>query len=309
MTASWPGRKLGVAEDLAEDGAAASRAGRVSRTGRESRGGRARTWAESRTFEREGPSERPVPDPGSASSWRNVAEISRLLPCQHAGGTAVSIRAATEDDLAAILRIYNDAIVTGVATWDEEPWTMAQRRAWWDGHDETQPVLVAEVEGEVAGFAYLTKMSAKSGWRFTREDTIYLDERFQGRGSVACCCRRSWIARERARPAADRGVDHLGEHGQRGPAREARVQRGRDVGQRRVQVRALARHDVHADRPAGVGPGHFNLGAMRLYISVTKPWVNEFSPTDSMYFPTRTTEVPSSLNASSPKLGIGVPFR
>ena len=111
-----------------------------------------------------------------------MREISR---CYRAGmqvGTAVSIRTATEDDLAAILAIYNEAILTGVATWDEEPWTMAQRRAWWDAHDETQPVLVAEVEGEVAGFAYLTKMSAKSGWRFTREDTIYVDERLQGRG-------------------------------------------------------------------------------------------------------------------------------
>jgi phosphinothricin acetyltransferase len=84
-------------------------------------------------------------------------------------------------DLPAILRIYNDAIRDGTATWDEEPWTMEQREAWFASHDDASPVLVAECEGEVCGFAYLSLMSAKSGWRFTREDTIYIDPGFQGR--------------------------------------------------------------------------------------------------------------------------------
>lgn len=96
--------------------------------------------------------------------------------------TSVAIRAASESDLPEILRIYNDAIANGVATWDEAPWTMDQRRDWFEHHDATQPVLVAECEGQLAGFAYLTLMSAKSGWRFTREDTIYIDPAFQGRG-------------------------------------------------------------------------------------------------------------------------------
>ena len=95
---------------------------------------------------------------------------------------AASIRPCRAGDLEAILRIYNEAIVTGVATWDEAPWTMAQREAWFAEHDELTPILVAELEGKVAGFAYLTYMSAKSGWRFTREDTIYIDPSFQGRG-------------------------------------------------------------------------------------------------------------------------------
>jgi phosphinothricin acetyltransferase len=93
------------------------------------------------------------------------------------------VRPAREDDLGAIQRIYNDEILTGTATWDEEPWTMEQRLAWFAGHDASTPVLVAECDGgAVAGFAYLTKMSQKSGWRFTREDTIYIDEAYRGRG-------------------------------------------------------------------------------------------------------------------------------
>lgn len=95
---------------------------------------------------------------------------------------SLAIRPARETDLPAILHIYNDAILGGVATWDEAPWTMQQRREWFAHHDETQPVLVAESEAHVAGFAYLTQMSTRSGWRFTREDTVYIDPAFQGRG-------------------------------------------------------------------------------------------------------------------------------
>lgn len=96
--------------------------------------------------------------------------------------SSVRIRPACEDDLTAINCIYNREILTGTATWDEEPWTAEQRRAWFAGHDASTPVLVAESDGAVAGFAYLTKMSQKSGWRFTREDTVYIDEAQRGRG-------------------------------------------------------------------------------------------------------------------------------
>lgn len=92
------------------------------------------------------------------------------------------IRPATEADLEAINRIHNPEILHGTATWDLEPWTMDQRRAWFAGHDAMNPVLVAQHASEVVGFAYATLVSQKAGWRFTREDTIYIDERFRGQG-------------------------------------------------------------------------------------------------------------------------------
>ena len=98
-------------------------------------------------------------------------------------GVAVKIRRANEGDLAAIQRIYNDEILTGTATWDEAPWTVERRREWLAGHDDLTPILVAEAaNGDVAGFAYLSRMSDKSGWRFTREDTIYLAPAYRGMG-------------------------------------------------------------------------------------------------------------------------------
>ena len=92
------------------------------------------------------------------------------------------IRPATDADLEAINGIHNPEIVHGTATWDTEPWSIVQRREWFAGHDEMNPVLVAEHAGEVVAFAYVTLVSQKHGWRFTREDTIYIDERFRGQG-------------------------------------------------------------------------------------------------------------------------------
>lgn len=96
---------------------------------------------------------------------------------------ALKVRHANDRDLEAINRIYNHEIEHGTATWDTEPWTMDQRRGWWAEHsDPLQPVIVAEDRSGVVGFAYLTLMSKKHGWRFTREDTIYVDERARGQG-------------------------------------------------------------------------------------------------------------------------------
>ena len=96
---------------------------------------------------------------------------------------ALKIRHATSADLEAINRIYNREIEQGTATWDIEPWSMEQRRGWWAEHrGALQPVMVAEDATGVVGFAYLTLMSQKAGWRFTREDTVYVDERARGQG-------------------------------------------------------------------------------------------------------------------------------
>ena len=95
---------------------------------------------------------------------------------------ATTIRPASPADLPAIHRIYNDEIATGTATWDEQPWSFEQREAWFADHDDATPVLVAEVDGETVGFAYLSWYSPKSGYRFTRESTVYVAPRYQRRG-------------------------------------------------------------------------------------------------------------------------------
>lgn len=94
------------------------------------------------------------------------------------------IRAATEADLPRIHEIYNDAVLTTTATWDYEPWPWEKRLDWWREHEEdpTCPVFVAIVDGRVAGFSYLSHFREKAGYRFTREDTIYVDPAMHRRG-------------------------------------------------------------------------------------------------------------------------------
>jgi L-amino acid N-acyltransferase len=95
----------------------------------------------------------------------------------------IVIRDATENDLPAINDIYNEEVMIGTATWDEEPWTFGQRREWFSKlGDESTPVLVAEVNGVVRGFAYLSWYRPKSGYRYTREDTIYIHRDCRARG-------------------------------------------------------------------------------------------------------------------------------
>jgi L-amino acid N-acyltransferase len=92
------------------------------------------------------------------------------------------IRHATVDDLLGINTIYNREVERGVATWDYEPWSQKRRKEWFEIRLASEPVLVADREGEVAGFAYLSLYRSKPGYLFTRENTVYIGDDFQKMG-------------------------------------------------------------------------------------------------------------------------------
>ena len=48
--------------------------------------------------------------------------------------------------------------------------------------DEGYPFVVAEVDGQVAGYAYAGPFRPRAAYRFTVEDSIYLDPMFQRQG-------------------------------------------------------------------------------------------------------------------------------
>ncbi len=93
------------------------------------------------------------------------------------------IRRAVEADLPVINRIYNEEIRTGVATFDLEEWSDAQRAEWFAEHDPNEtPVIVGEIGGEFVGFAYLSRFGSKAGYFYTRENTVFVDPSYQQRG-------------------------------------------------------------------------------------------------------------------------------
>jgi phosphinothricin acetyltransferase len=93
-----------------------------------------------------------------------------------------SLRDATREDAAAISRIYNHYVLEDTCTWQEQVETLADRQAWLSAHGGRQPAIVAEHGGAVVGWASLSQYRDRSGYRFTAEDSIYLDPAWRGRG-------------------------------------------------------------------------------------------------------------------------------
>lgn len=96
--------------------------------------------------------------------------------------TMVLLRKARSADVAAINSIYNDAVLKTVATMDTVPRSLPEHRRWFKDHGTKYPVIVAELEGEVVGWASLSKWSEKVGYARTVEVSVYVDESHRGRG-------------------------------------------------------------------------------------------------------------------------------
>lgn len=93
------------------------------------------------------------------------------------------IRPATAADLPAITAIYNEAGVGTTASYDLEPVSVDERRAWWQNklaHDH--PVLVSEVDGEVTGFAAYGTFRDKAGYAHTVEHSVYVADGHRAAG-------------------------------------------------------------------------------------------------------------------------------
>jgi phosphinothricin acetyltransferase len=90
-------------------------------------------------------------------------------------GLRASVRAATRDDIPAILEIYNDAILTTTASYDYEAVTLASREEWFARKAEGGwPVLVAEHNHAVQGFASFGPFRDWAGYLHTVEHSIYV---------------------------------------------------------------------------------------------------------------------------------------
>lgn len=92
------------------------------------------------------------------------------------------IRPATENDLPQITEIYNEAILNTTATFDTEPKSIEDRKIWFRQHDEKHPVLCAEVDNQVAGFASLSPWSDRCAYKLTSEVSVYVAPGYRGIG-------------------------------------------------------------------------------------------------------------------------------
>jgi len=95
----------------------------------------------------------------------------------------VHIRTAAPGDIAAIARIYADAVKHGTATFEvEAPDEAEMARRMRALVTSNYPYLVAERSGVIAGYAYAGPYHLRPAYRWTVEDSIYLDPPFHGQG-------------------------------------------------------------------------------------------------------------------------------
>ena len=97
--------------------------------------------------------------------------------------SSLEIRPTTAADLPAITTIYDHAVRHGTATFELIPPDLEEMtrrfRALVDGG---YPYLVAVEDGRVAGYAYAGAYRPRPAYRFTVENSIYLDPAVHRRG-------------------------------------------------------------------------------------------------------------------------------
>jgi L-amino acid N-acyltransferase YncA len=93
------------------------------------------------------------------------------------------VRAATAADIAAIAAIYRPAVLTGTATFELEPPNDAEMLARFTAITAAgYPYLVAEMDGRVVGYAYVSAYRTRPAYRFTVENSVYVAAEAQGKG-------------------------------------------------------------------------------------------------------------------------------
>lgn len=95
----------------------------------------------------------------------------------------VLLRPSEERDAAAITAIYAHHVLHGVASFEEVPPDCAEIARRRDAIIERGlPYMVAEREERVVGYCYASPYRTRSAYRFTLEDSIYVDAAVIGRG-------------------------------------------------------------------------------------------------------------------------------
>jgi phosphinothricin acetyltransferase len=95
----------------------------------------------------------------------------------------ITIQTATEEDIPALLEIYNDIIIHTTAVWHEEPHTLAMRKEWFAIKKEQGfPVFTAKESGVVIGFSTIGPFRPWFGYRFTVENSVYVAGNSRGKG-------------------------------------------------------------------------------------------------------------------------------
>ncbi|MDX1564998.1 MAG: GNAT family N-acetyltransferase [Phycisphaeraceae bacterium] len=101
-------------------------------------------------------------------------------------GRSVRVRDAVAADAGLINTIIRPYVLGSTATFATEPLSDSQRLAWLENRATHHPVIVAERDGCVVGWASIGPFHARAAYAPTGEPSIYIDpnHRRQGIGSA-----------------------------------------------------------------------------------------------------------------------------
>ena len=94
----------------------------------------------------------------------------------------LAVRLAALDDAEAIRRIYNHEVEHTTHTFDLVPRSLQDQQAWLQEREGALGVLVAELDGQVVGFASLSEYRPRAAYRTSVESSVYVDGALRGRG-------------------------------------------------------------------------------------------------------------------------------
>jgi len=103
---------------------------------------------------------------------------SRALKGAKANG--VQVRNATLDDAAAIAEIYNQGIEDRIATYETEPRSAEEQQAWLRAIADHYPAVVAQIDGEIVGWAGAGPYRARECYRGIGEFSMYVRRDWRG---------------------------------------------------------------------------------------------------------------------------------
>jgi len=95
----------------------------------------------------------------------------------------VEILLATKSDLDGVLEIFNHEIVSDIMAWDIEPIEGPDREQWFEVRSQPEyPLLVAEANSEIVGWASLSRWAHHGAYERTAETSVYVRRTEQGKG-------------------------------------------------------------------------------------------------------------------------------
>src|SRR5258706_15764514 len=118
-------------------------------------------------------------DPDNVLAGRSrsaLAHRERKLHCV--------VRDSRDEDMPKIHAIYGFHVLHGLASFEEEPPCvdeLSRRRG--DVLDRGLPYLVAEMGGVVGGYSYAAPYRLRPAYRFTVENSVYVDHNLSRRGT------------------------------------------------------------------------------------------------------------------------------